>query len=292
MDTRDNSKLPILVTGGHRSGTSWVGRTLACAEDVEFIWEPFSLSYQPPLMLPVPPCWFYSVTSALEAETKVGLANVLSYKYEVLPRLKGLRSFRQIGRLIRDKRAFDAARKRQPRPLLKDPIALFSAPWIQDTFKARVVVTIRHPAAFCESLIRGNTLHDFSHFLSQKELMETSLERYAGDISRAVRGALDVVDQSILLWNIIYAFVRAQKELGRPWLFVCHEDLVKSPRDKFKELYSDLDLIWGAEVELHLNRGRKVNIHKWRKRLSSETINRIRQGTSELAEYYYGKGAW
>ncbi len=38
------------------------------------------------------------------------------------------------------------------RPLLKDPIAVLSAPWLERTFGMQVVFSVRHPAAFAASL--------------------------------------------------------------------------------------------------------------------------------------------
>jgi len=35
------SKNPILVTGSHRSGTTWVGKILALSPEVGYIQEPF-----------------------------------------------------------------------------------------------------------------------------------------------------------------------------------------------------------------------------------------------------------
>jgi hypothetical protein len=41
------AKKPILVTGSHRSGSTWVGRMLAEAPAVFYIHEPFSVSHPP-----------------------------------------------------------------------------------------------------------------------------------------------------------------------------------------------------------------------------------------------------
>lgn len=38
----EDKKLPILVTGSHRSGTTWVGQMLATSENIGYIWEPFN----------------------------------------------------------------------------------------------------------------------------------------------------------------------------------------------------------------------------------------------------------
>jgi hypothetical protein len=40
-------KKPILVTGSHRSGTTWVGRMISLDIDVGYIHEPFNISLPP-----------------------------------------------------------------------------------------------------------------------------------------------------------------------------------------------------------------------------------------------------
>ena len=42
MKSKNNKKAPILVTGIHRSGTIWLGKTLALSENSFFIFEPFN----------------------------------------------------------------------------------------------------------------------------------------------------------------------------------------------------------------------------------------------------------
>jgi hypothetical protein len=38
---------PILVTGSHRSGTTWVGRIIASSPSVAYIHEPFHIRHDP-----------------------------------------------------------------------------------------------------------------------------------------------------------------------------------------------------------------------------------------------------
>ncbi len=73
-----------------------------------------------------------------------------------------------------------AAGRRGATPLVKDPIALFSAEWLAATFDMRVLVMIRHPAAFAASIRRRGWRHRFADFLEQPLLMR--------DLLGAVRG--------------------------------------------------------------------------------------------------------
>ena len=48
----------ILVTGSHRSGTTWVGRMLAAAPGVDYLHEPFKPGPQPPTSAVRSDTWF------------------------------------------------------------------------------------------------------------------------------------------------------------------------------------------------------------------------------------------
>src|SRR4029077_8889793 len=52
---RDN---PILVTGSHRSGSTWVGQMLAAGSEVGYIREPFSVLHRPGVLAVRFPYWF------------------------------------------------------------------------------------------------------------------------------------------------------------------------------------------------------------------------------------------
>ena len=56
------------------------------------------------------------------------------------------------------------------RPLIKDPIAFFSACWLQQIFNMKAVCLIRHPAAFVNSIINARWDFPFQHFLDQSLL--------------------------------------------------------------------------------------------------------------------------
>ena len=60
--------------------------------------------------------------------------------------------------------------------LLKDPIALFSTPWLVDRFNVHAVVMIRHPAAYVSSVSRLGWRFDFGYLLGQDLLMRDLLD--------------------------------------------------------------------------------------------------------------------
>src|SRR6185369_11076039 len=95
-------------------------------------------------------------------------------------------------------------RRQGSRPLLKDPLALFSAEWLADRFNMDVVIMIRHPAAFVSSIKKLNWTHPFSHFLEQPLLMETVLSPFTAEIKEHASKEYSITDQAILLWRLLH----------------------------------------------------------------------------------------
>src|SRR5437870_409056 len=119
---------PILLTGSHRSGSTWVGQVIASHPDVFYLSEPFNPT------TPGSPVrhWFHHVTAADAAVFRAYLRRLLTpwyswwddYRTDPGPR-------RAVGATLRTLHA-TARRLGGRRALLKDPIALFSAEWLAD----------------------------------------------------------------------------------------------------------------------------------------------------------------
>ena len=114
-------------------------------------------------------------------------------------------------------------------PLLKDPIAFFSAEWLERTFGMRVVVTVRHPAAFAASLKRMDWRFDFNRFLEQPSLMRDHLDPYRTDITRFANHPPEIVAQAGLLWRCIHGPASNLRDAHTNWLFVRPEKSLTQP---------------------------------------------------------------
>src|SRR4029077_14652741 len=107
---------------------------------------------------------------------------LLEFRYNYVAQAVSVRSRRQVRASLRDGGQFLRYRMQHARPLVKDPMALFSAEWIAETFDAQVVVIVRHPAAFASSIKLDGWAHPFSHFLNQPALMEDHLSSFDEEI--------------------------------------------------------------------------------------------------------------
>jgi hypothetical protein len=260
------------VTGAHRSGTTWVGRILASAPSVAYIHEPFHVRHDPAVCGARFDHWF----------TYVCDQNETAYAGAIRDMLARASTNGQAG----------APERSGVRPLIKDPIAVFSAAWLAARFQTRNVVMIRHPAAFAASLKAKAWAHPFAHFLEQPLLMSHHLEPFAGEIMRFTRQVHDIVDQAALLWRLIYSTVLTYQRRFPDWIFVRHEDLAANPLQGFRSLFDRLDLEYSDATEEAIVAEGSVDVSAWRTRLTAAEIERVRIGVGDLVRRFYTDDEW
>ena len=301
---------PILVTGSHRSGSTWVGQMLAAGSEVGYIREPFSVLHRPGVLDVRFPYWFPYVCRENEQPYVRPVRDMLAYRFRTGAALRALRTPTDAAKMANDARTFARYRRTGLRPLLKDPIAVFSAEWIADRFDAQVIALIRHPAAFASSLKRYDWTHPFEDFLAQPLLMRDLLASYTDDVERLAGEEHEIVDQAILLWNLIHAAIQTYRERRKDWFFARHEDLSRDPVEGFRSMFASVGVPFSMETERAiarstgsdnpaevndagvLARDSRAGIWTWKARLSPEEIERVRTGTEPLWRSFYADEDW
>lgn len=302
-----SSKKPILVTGSSRSGSTWVGRMLSTPSGIGYIHEPFNLNHRPGICSAK---FKYSrtyVSSENEHLYYDHLKDTLSYKFKLFDGLKALRSPKDAALLLKDYALFSIYRKKNSRPLIKDPIASFSSEWLASRFDMDVLVLIRHPAAYALSIKEMNWRPPFLGFLKQPLLMKDHFGPYEEEIRRQTEKEHDIIDQAALYWKLIY-HVFEKYRMGHPeWLFVRHEDLSRDPIIVFQRIFSRFDIEFSEKVRKNImihskssnpidgdsiKRYSKGNINKWKNRLSSSETERVRECVEDISKIYYSDEDW
>ena len=146
------NRRPILVTGAHRSGTTWVGQMLAVAPAVVYIEEPFHIVHDSGTCGAQFAKWFTYICTENEAEFATHLRKTTTLRYNLRRKIQSSHEMAELRDGIREAARFWWYRMGGARPLLKDPIAIFSAEWLATTFGTDNIVLIRHPVGFAGSL--------------------------------------------------------------------------------------------------------------------------------------------
>jgi hypothetical protein len=306
------SAAPILVTGAHRTGTTWVGKMLTASGQTTYISEPLNVWHRPGILSASTPYWYTYLCAENEDEYLAGFLQTIQFRYHGWNELQSLRSVKDVGRMGRDWKNFLSGRIFHKRPLLKDPFAVFSAPWFHTRLGCQVVITVRHPGAFASSLKRLDWPFNLKDLLAQPLLMRDWLEPFRSEMQEMAKKPQDIIGQSCLLWRMVYHSVEQQKKDYPQFQIVRHEDLSLKPEEGFYRLYDTLGLSYTQQAEKIIlcsssseNPGElstqsahsirldsQANLHNWKHRLSLEEIDRVRQLTEEVAARYYPELGW
>jgi Sulfotransferase family len=298
----------VLVTGAHRSGTTWVGRTLAHHPSIVYIQEPFNVSDPNHAFGYRVDASFYYVpgssheTSIHAAFTRLFRAVSQPYQF-ALSKCQGarrdLRLPLQFGRYLLRGVCLPT------RAVIKDPFALMSAGWLHAGFGLQVICLIRNPLAFAGSLKHANWPFDFRHLARQAHLVDAYFPAWEAEIRRFCEAPGDIIDQACLLWNLLHAAILRHRETYPHWLFLRHEDLARSPLIGFQQIFAYVGLRMTSKLRTVIEhdtsaanpvetyspaytpRNARGSLETWRTRLTAAEIERVIHATRDIAGRFY-----
>jgi len=300
------SRTPILVTGSHRSGTTWVGRTISEHPRVRYEHEPFNVTYPNKAMGLKLDTWF---TDAETSHQKNKIITCFNNRLQQRPIKYALSTCRSSGLDIKTPLRFSKHLLFEyllsPRILVKDPIALMSAGWLHEKYNFKVICMIRNPLAFIASLKVAEWDFDFENLRKQDKLMTGRLEKFSKSICSMCmnENTYDFIDRAILLWNILHFVILEYQKQYPNWLFIKHEDISGNPNIGFQEIFNYLELDMSTKIHSYIEkytsgknpetttsykpRDSKLSLEAWKERLSSDEISRIKKSTNEIASQFH-----
>lgn len=291
-----------------RSGTTWAGRMIGLAPFVRYVHEPFNISNHP-CHCGVRFDYRYYYLSSQNAHKFYE-----HLKHTIYPAYRWIGFLNFMTRIWRDKRIRSSTNYLQSylfhRPLVKDPIAVFSAGTLADLFHMDVVALIRHPAAVVSSYKTLNWKVPFSHFLHQPGLLEDYLTPFRSSIEDFAKNEYDIVDQAALLWKLIYSTIIQYQETRSDWIFVRYEDLASDPVDGYQNLFAQLNLPFSerirSTIQAHslqdlpsnainpyaIKQNPQQAASKWKEGLSAAEVARIRSRVEDISSVFYSDDEW
>jgi hypothetical protein len=283
---------PILVTGSHRSGSTWVGRTLALDSHVAYIHEPFNPIYDRSRMSPLPPVAFVYVHPGNADEYRAAVDRVVGFSLRTQPTSRAgvvrrpQRAVRVAGEVLID-------RVLRRRPLVKDPLALFASPWLANEYGMDTVVLVRHPAGFVSSLLELGWRFGYRNLATQRELLAGPLAAEAETIERLAADRPEPLAEAAHLWRILHRFIAGVTPTDA-WRVYRYEDIAAQPLAQFGALYERLVLPLSPAIERKLA-GMNESADRaasWHDRLGAADVARIRELTDDVASRWYADDEW
>lgn len=283
---------------------------LAASGQVAYISEPLNVWHRPGVMRTPVAHWYTYISNKNEAEYLTAMNEMLAFRYHLYAEMGSIHNGKDFLRMGRDLTIFINGRIYRKRPLLKDPFAVFSAPWFSRRLAFQVIVTVRHPAAFASSLKRLGWYFDFHDLLAQPLLMGDWLESFHVEMESIPTD--DIIGQAALLWTMIYQTVAEYRKGSVDIIVVRHEDLSRNPIKVYQDLYDTLGLTFSPKVEkaiisssssknpkegtrssVHSVRlDSRANLDSWKRGLSENEIARIRTMTASISPLYYSDRDW
>lgn len=305
--TAGSDRTPILVTGSHRSGSSFVGSMLAAAPGTALVFEPFNPNLRPGWLPRPVPHWYHYVCPDNADSYSAQVDRVLTLHYPLAAGLRGARTPKQVALTGRNWLRATHARLGGARPIAKDPLALFSAPWFADRYGASILVLVRHPAAFVSSVVRLGWGFDVRNWLEQPLLLRDVLGPYQAQLQELDRVRGDPVAEAVLLWRVLYGVVASWEGPHPDWIIRRYDDIALDPHGQFRALYDRFGLRWddgaqaaisahtstdnAGEVEVadfrSLRRDSSAAARSWTRRLGGDAVARIRDLCGPEGAHYY-----
>ncbi|WP_274364312.1 sulfotransferase [Paenibacillus thermotolerans] len=271
-------KRAVLVTGIHRSGTTFIGKVLSFDKRTAYIQEPFNSEcglrvferefeyvtirnrkkeiydkvFSNILSLKTAN---YKITPFKTPKGKVPVKNrfevikflIKNFSMKILPISIFKLLFKSRGQFLFYLAKFNPSIKRL---LIKDPIACLSSKYLHETFNMEIIVTIRHPLGFVSSLKRLGWNFNFRNLLDQHDLLKDHLEEFEEELARInhYKNA-SIIEQGTLLWLCIYKILFRYAEEHENIIIVKHEDLSNQPVETFRMLYEKLGMNFNEKIE-------------------------------------------
>lgn len=305
--TAAKSHKHILVTGPHRSGTTWVGKTIALHNSVRYVQEPFNVSRPNPELDLSLKIWFThaptspqfkEITYAFDRLFRRNLFSVTRRLFSSLVKKEA----RSPGRSVRQtlSRYF-----LKPRILVKDPIAIFSAGWLYREYGLKMVCLTRSPLGFVGSLKKANWNYDFSDMLKQRAFLETRLKAHYPSIKFYAENPGDIIEHGCQLWKLFHHIILKYRDQHPTWYFVKYEEIAVDPINEFKKIFRYLnlemnDVILSQIVKYTSSKNRsdtdttafgprnaRGSLTTWKRRLTHEETDRILKVTAPVAKHFY-----
>ncbi len=304
---------PIYITGCPRSGTTWVGKVMGLDQTLGYIHEPFNQDHNLGRLPRHLPENYYYLTSKNDREIQPWINGLLRYKYYPFKGVVNNRGIREKGAHIKEWMRFIRYRKDNKRPLIKDPVGIFSTPWFAREYNVLPIILIRHPAAVISSFLRLNWNIRFDGFVNQPSLIKDWMSEFESELTHTFDQSQSPIARGVLLWKLVYSTVEKYQSKYKNWMFVRHEDLSREPLEEFRKLYHYAGLNFNDDIQskiyemtegttqsevpsnanaMYIKVNSRQNIYNWKKRLNSEQISYIKSHLEPWWRPFYSDDDW
>ena len=288
---KDIKKICI-VSGSHRSGTTWIGNTIAKGTNSAYIWEPFNIdvpfsqrtSYGKSFLKIEN--WYHLVENSddklcidLEQvinKRKLNIRGILS----LLPKsLKENPKATLKWLMYGSKLSFNL--KRNNSVIIKDPIMLFSTEYLSKKLNCKCILITKDPRSFYNSLKKASWGFDFKNIYYPCVRFK-HLNEFINEVEeRLNKGALLDPKSIGLLWNILHKHIYYLSKLSH-FKIIKYEDICENPVLHLENLS-----MFATNKKLSNKIKIRINYEQIKKANKSNKLHMIRhENSKEISELW------
>ena len=241
-----NIKNICIVSGAHRSGTTWIGKTISKGTNSSYLWEPFNIKVPASQRISYGESflkiknWYHLVDGSNDKicsdlrnvfnKKRICLNKIISFLPESLKknRKSTVKWFIQNLKLSLDLKVRDSA-------IIKDPIMLLSTKEICEALNCKCILITKDPRSFFNSLKKASWAFDFNNILYPC-LKLAHLNEFSNEVEEKIHSKGLIDPKSIgLLWNILHKHIDYLSSF-KEYKIVRYEDICKDPISKLNDL--------------------------------------------------------
>ncbi|NEP77051.1 MAG: hypothetical protein F6K39_02045 [Okeania sp. SIO3B3] len=285
----------LLVTGSHRSGTSYTGAVLLSSQAYFQLLEPTNPVYGSTMA----DCWFpYARTQGDGGKYGQMVDHIFARRYNYRHYLHGSLPKRALKALFGSKASREALFYKyfgyKLRPMLiKDPLASFLAERMARHHSADVLMCLRHPMSFFGSAKVGGHTFDFNNFLNQPDLVADFL---SDEEAHMHDNSLSYAERYGLLWHcinkVLLAFYDRRQE-GERWHIHKHEDMCANPVQTFGDAFAAFGLELSPKLrESVTTKARPEFAYAWQAAVTPQEMEEVARFAKPLSDKLYPSESW
>lgn len=274
----------VIITGLHRSGTTFLGNIIEISKKYNYIHEPFNFNHG---VLDVP-CWYPYVNPTKFSSEEEQLKTLLNDLYRLKLKFKRTISkddtpIEKLGRyFIKSREHLDylkyklAFKKKEV--LFKDPFLSICGSYLAHKYDdVKIVYIVRHPVAIYESLKRMQWHFDFANLRNQKSLVRD----YLTEPNFETFESTDLIYSVSSLWNIINKIIYDHANFlgSSKSLIIKHEDLSIDPLTEIEKIFTFLNISISDNVQAYIKR----NMYGETVSPDSKVLFEFKRNSKELA---------
>ena len=171
--------------------------------------------------------------------------------------------------------------------LIKDPHAVFLAPWMHDELDFHIVWLVRHPVDFINSMQKQNWSINIDEWASNIELFSDITTDSLLSLKSIGQHSTPNYSHLAIAWRIIQEWEQLNAQTRKNWQTIRYEDLIKKPGQSFERIYSNLGykLKYSGQNVPQILSGDSTPSNK----LVSEDVSKILEIVGHTSANYYGE---